>query len=700
MLASLVALTTLAVSAPQDCIQELPRPTGNVDQLGNQLASGNEYVAGSDNTFGNERVHIWSQASPGDFVLEVSIDTGASVQGLSVDGDVVVAVLSAGGSTEAIVWRRDPSGAWVPDPAIQPPTAGGSFNGTLAIEGGRLVARAQGPRLWVYERDDTLGTWSFVQAINNPPTNGLLFGQSVQLDGGRIAAIAGDFSEGAVEIYELDASGQYQHAATLGLGQDIVDLALDGNRLVLARDTQGEVWRQRPNGMWTQDQVLGAPGMVRLLDVALEDRWIALAGLGRTDVTRPVLTYERPGSGESWVRRSSLVPADGIGGPESAYGVDLGFTDGHILVTEPGLTASGSSALLGRMVAFELDCIDPLPVVQWVPASIRTTNRVSFPSTFAPTVITTGLGINPGPPLGVRDPQLVLDADFDLSITGLPCSDGYNTNICTFFAHGMRDVASGLVTDRYPVDPNAGFPQVFSSGAGPLIPASTTTTQVPWSYGLVSNAMNFFSIEPMGAPLELELAGTTYNCVDVTGQWFQADPDVQAFTLNCSFETVPSTVQSLDLSFGYDALLAFELPGLGAGNQTTICAGQPNSAGSGAVLEAQGSATVADNQLYLAGSQLPPGEAGLVFLAAAAAVPPFQGLGQGDLCIEAPLVRLTASLAVTDETGSYTSQIDLTNLPQGTVILPGSTWYLQLAYRDANPQGTTNTSSAIGITFD
>lgn len=703
MLAPLLALTAVAAPLPQNCVQDLPRPTGNVFQLGNQLAASADYVVGSDNTFGNEQVHIWSQSLPGDFALDVSIDTGASVEGVSAVGDSVAAVLRVGSDTEVVVWRRNPAGAWLPDPAILPPTPGGDFSGTLALDGGRLLARDQGPRLWVFERDDALGTWSFVQTIDNPPTPGFFFGVSAQLEGDRIAAIAGDFTDGAIEIYERDASGQYLHAATLSPGQDIVDLSLDGERLVLARETEAEVWRRRPNGTWTRDEVLDAPGIKRLIDVALDGRWIALAGLGRTwtfDVPRPILTYERVGAGQNWIRRSSLAPEGGIGGFESAYGIDLEFTGGHVLATEPGLTAPGSPVLEGRIAAFGIDCIEPLPVVQWVPASIRSANQVSFPSTYGPTVISTGLAIQPGPPLGVRDAQLVLDADFDLSITGLPCDDDYPTSICTFFAHSMRETVTGLVTDPYPLDPNGGVPQVFSTGNGPLIPGSQTTTQVSWPFALTSNATNFFSIEPTGQPLELELAGTTYNCIDVTGQWFQADPDVQAFPFNCFFESVPSSVQSLDFEFGYDALVAFELPGLGAANQATICAGQPNSVGAGAVLEAQGSADVTDNQLFLAGTQLPPGEAGLVFLAAAAATPPFQSLGQGELCIEAPLVRLTSSLAVIDGAGNYTTQVDLAGLPQGTVILPGSTWYLQLAYRDANPQGTTNTSSAIEITFD
>lgn len=705
MLAPLLALTSLATPLPQDCVQDLPLPGGPLSFLGNHMVASDDYVAASGfPSQASEEIFIWSQATPGAFVLEASLDTGGNVDALAAEGDALAAAIRVGGDSEVIVWQRDAVGAWTPDPPIVPPTATGSFGGPLAIDGDRLVARAQGPRIWVYERDAASGSWTNVQTIQNPPTVGSSFGFSVQLEGERLAAIAGNFSEGAIEVYQRDAAGQFQHDATVGLGERINDLALDGERFALVREDDAEVWRRRPNGTWVRDQLLPTQGMERLVDVALEGRWIAVGGLGRSssfDVSRPALTYERVGAGQNWLQRASFVPAGGIGGAESFFGVDLGFTDGYLVASEPAFDAGTGGALdQGRITALEIDCIDPLPVVQWVPAEIRSNNTASFPASFAPTTVTTGLPVNPGPALGLRNSQLVLDADFQLDVTGLPCTDDYTTNVCTFFAHGLRDVASGSLTDPFPIDPSGGVPQVFGFAPGPAFPASTGSSQVTWPFELAASVQNSFSLEPTGLPMEFELAGSTYNCIDVTGVWFQADPDVEAFASSCFFQSVPASVQSLDLEFGYDAEVAFEVPALGGANQFTVCDGMPNSVGTGGVLEAQGSAAVTDNLLFVAATDLPPQQPGLLFLSMAAATPPFQTLGQGELCIEAPLIRLTSSFGFTSGAGHYTTQLDLANLPQGTVILPGSTWYLQLAYRDINPQGTSNTSSAIGIAFD
>lgn len=704
MLLALAAAAPLAVAAPQDCVQSLPLPTGSVNFLGNLMTASDDYVFSTDSSsVGPLRLHIWSQVAPGDFALETSLEPGENSLAIAADGDVVGAVVGPSNDSQLKIWRRDPAGSWLPDPEVVPAVGNQNFGGSLSLEGDRLVVKSQGPRLWVYERDLGTGIWDHVQTIENPPTSGLIFGNSVDLSGDRIAARAGSFSSQAVEIYERDASGQYAHAATLPEGARINDLDLDGDRIAVARENQAEVWRRRSNGTWSLEQELETPGLKRLIDIALEGEWIAVAGQGQSatfDITRPVLTFERGLAGRSWLQRSALVPSGGVGGATSFFGADIALTSGHLVVSEPNFDPSGAGGASseGRVTAFRVDCIQPLPAVQWVDSSIRTANSVNFPASYAPVSIATGLPFAPGDPLGLRDPQIVLNAEYQLLITGLPCGFDYNANVCTYFAHSLRDLNSGVVTDPYPVDPESGFPQVFGVGPGPSFPASTQSTQITWPFELSAGGSSFFVLEPTGQPLDLELAGTTYNCVDVGGIWYMTDPDVEAF--GCGFDLLPSSVQAFDFVFGFDAELAYALPAIDSGSQVTICDGLPNSVTTGATLEAQGSATVSDNQLFVAGNGLPPQQAGLLFLSPEAATPPFLTLGSGQLCIELPLIRLSSSLGIVDGAGNYTAQLDLANLPQGTVILPGSTWYLQLVYRDANPQGTTNTSSAIGVTFD
>ena len=47
-------------------------------------------------------------------------------------------------------------------------------------------------------------------------------------------------------------------------------------------------------------------------------------------------------------------------------------------------------------------------------------------------------------------------------------------------------------------------------------------------------------------------------------------------------------------------------------------------------------------------------------------------------------------------TGEVSFTLDLTDLPQGTVFIPGDTWYFQLWFRDVF---TSNTTDGIEVMF-
>ena len=85
-----------------------------------------------------------------------------------------------------------------------------------------------------------------------------------------------------------------------------------------------------------------------------------------------------------------------------------------------------------------------------------------------------------------------------------------------------------------------------------------------------------------------------------------------------------------------------------------------------------------------------------------ASVPGFGG-SQGVLCLGPPQVRFsragTGEIAQTTAQGTRALALDLTDLPQGQVFLPGESWNFQLWFRDQNPGATSNTTNGVRATF-
>ena len=93
------------------------------------------------------------------------------------------------------------------------------------------------------------------------------------------------------------------------------------------------------------------------------------------------------------------------------------------------------------------------------------------------------------------------------------------------------------------------------------------------------------------------------------------------------------------------------------------------------------------------------GKPGYFLRSSAQAFVPLFGGSQGDMCLGAPILRFSGNVLVSDAAGNVGVHADLTNLPQGAVVLPGDVWSFQLWYRDNNPQQTSNTSDAICVEF-
>lgn len=126
------------------------------------------------------------------------------------------------------------------------------------------------------------------------------------------------------------------------------------------------------------------------------------------------------------------------------------------------------------------------------------------------------------------------------------------------------------------------------------------------------------------------------------------------------------------------------------------CGTTPNSVGPGAVMEALGSAVVADNELVLRATGLPPGVSARFLIGTELVSWPS---GEGYQCAGGSLVTLNPLLKANSD-GLVQRKVDLTATPALGMITPGTSTVIQLWYRDVNggPAGF-NFSNSIKISW-
>jgi hypothetical protein len=134
------------------------------------------------------------------------------------------------------------------------------------------------------------------------------------------------------------------------------------------------------------------------------------------------------------------------------------------------------------------------------------------------------------------------------------------------------------------------------------------------------------------------------------------------------------------------------------------CTAAANSTGVPAVVGAAGSPLIADNAFTLEAWDMPQNEFAYFLMSESTAFVPGFGGSSGNLCVGAPIVRLSnpaASGGVLNSgtTGTVSLTMDLTNLPPGTKVHVGDTWYFQLWFRDFTTGPTSNTTDGIEVMF-
>lgn len=124
------------------------------------------------------------------------------------------------------------------------------------------------------------------------------------------------------------------------------------------------------------------------------------------------------------------------------------------------------------------------------------------------------------------------------------------------------------------------------------------------------------------------------------------------------------------------------------------CVGAVNSTGAAAMIRAEGSDVVADNDFTLITEQLPVGEFSLYFFGPGQVQQP---LADGFLCVGGALTRVFPA-QITSAAGTATLNLDLTAFPAAGDIVAGVTRNFQLWYRDAGAGGAgSNLSDALEV---
>lgn len=113
----------------------------------------------------------------------------------------------------------------------------------------------------------------------------------------------------------------------------------------------------------------------------------------------------------------------------------------------------------------------------------------------------------------------------------------------------------------------------------------------------------------------------------------------------------------------------------------------PNQVGLSGEMSATGSAVVADNDLTLVASQLPPQVFGFFIASETQGFVTNPGGSFGNLCVVGSIGRFQQQIQSSGSAGTFSIPVDLTAIPQpvGTnSVAPGDTYFFQAWYRDAN----------------
>jgi len=139
---------------------------------------------------------------------------------------------------------------------------------------------------------------------------------------------------------------------------------------------------------------------------------------------------------------------------------------------------------------------------------------------------------------------------------------------------------------------------------------------------------------------------------------------------------------------------------------TNYCGPAPlNSSGLSGTMSAIGTSTVANNNLVIVASDLPPNQFGIFVTSMTQAfIPGGGGTTNGNICVGGMIGRFSrpGEILATGAAGAFSLPIDLTDVPQGngTVsVVAGQTWNFQAWHRDSVGLGS-NFTDGLEVLFN
>ena len=240
------------------------------------------------------RVYVYDLAGGAWLLTQIVTANDAAPQtgfgyAVALQDDRLVASSPASGQASGAAYVFDlVAGAWTQTAKLEPavPTNSDMMGLSVALDGSRVVAGAPGPfQAWtqapglVHVFDESGGTWAETVLTATDPSIGARFGESVDVEGDRIAVGAPWKSidagrQGAAYVFDLVGGAWAEQRRFDGLQPDIdrmlgYRVSLDGARLATSeigagiptsRDTYGRVIVYETDGsVWARETVIEAP---------------------------------------------------------------------------------------------------------------------------------------------------------------------------------------------------------------------------------------------------------------------------------------------------------------------------------------------------------------------------------------------------------------------------------------------------------
>ena len=309
----------------------------------------------------------------------------------------------------------------------------------------------------------------------------------------------------------------------------------------------------------------------------------------------------------------------------------------------------------------------------------------------------------------ISDPFVLQDQAGALDIVHLGNRNATTNGLWAFEATADGDDIGTQPT--WLLDPDQSVPQV-------------TNLATPIPVGSNAEGRVLFQISDGGGSFDvsfsLQSGATIFGTVDGP-DWFDGtflgrgavDLALPSFNLKLNVGTIDLSAASGDsitaVSFsnssnanGGVAILAVNVVSVGLG--TNYCNAVPNSSGQAGTMGALGSGLVADNDVTLTASNLPPNQFGIFAVAPLQGfVPGTGGTSNGNLCLLGNIGRYAGpgQILSSGAAGEFQLSIDLQTIPQGggtAGTSAGQTWNFQAWFRDAVGLGS-NFTDGFSITF-